>query len=177
MTHPKVPVVAFEPIPSEAMRFRSVHGATGNVRLIETALGTTAGKATMHLSKRADCSSLLAIGARQTELVPGTHEIDSIEVPVNRLDDLQENWALRTQQLMKIDVQGFELPVLQGATETLKSCKYVYAECSEVVLYEGQALRPEISRFLQAAGFKEAGQFSPVFDGSELVQADYLFVR
>ncbi len=172
-----VPIVAFEPIPAEAAIFRKVHARVPWVTLIESALGEQKGTATLHLSKSADSSSLLPIGRRQTELFCNTVEVGKIEVPVNRLDDLGHLWAFRTRQLLKLDVQGFELNVLRGAVETLKSCAYVYAECSEVALYDGQALRPEVEAFLARHGFVIKGRHNEQWASGELIQADYLFAR
>ncbi len=177
LMHPGVPVVAFEPIPAEAAIFKKVHGGRSQVRLIESALGETKGTATLHLSKSADSSSLLPIGKRQAELFENTAEIGTLTVPVQRLDDLNENWPGRTRQLLKLDVQGFELNVLRGAVETLKSCAYVYAECSEVALYDGQALRLEVEDFLCEHGFIMKGRFNEQMDNGQLIQADYLFTR
>ncbi len=174
---PGVPVVAFEPIPAEAATFRRVHGARPEVTLIESALGETAGTATLHLSKSADSSSLLPIGQKQNELFAHTEEVGTLAVPVQRLDDLAGRWTGRTRQLLKLDVQGFELNVLRGAGETLKSCAYVYAECSEVPLYEGQALRPAVEAFLQEHGFTRQSRHNEQWAAGDLVQADYLFSR
>ena len=173
----EVPVVAFEPIPAEAALFRKVHGHVPQVNLIESALGETSGTATLHLSQSADSSSLLPIGRRQTELFKDTAEVGTLPVPVQRLDDLSEHWSGRSRQLLKLDVQGFELNVLRGAIETLKSCAYVYAECSEVALYDGQALRAEVELFLKTQGFALQGRFNEQMNDGELIQADYLFGR
>ena len=175
LTHAGIPVVAFEPIPHEAATFRKVHGRNPRVMLIESALGETPGTATLHLSKSADSSSLLPIGKKQTELFEDTAEVGMIEVPVQRLDDLGAHWAGRSRQLLKLDVQGFELNVLRGAVETLKACEYVYAECSEVALYDGQALRPEVEDFLGRHGFVMQRRHNEQWVSGELIQADYLF--
>lgn len=174
---PGVSVVAFEPIPTEAETFRKVHGARGEVTLIESALGETKGAATLHLSKSADSSSLLPIGKKQVELFENTVEVGTITVPVHRLDDFAECWSGRSRQLLKLDVQGYELNVLRGAIETLKSCGYVYAECSEVALYEGQALRVEVEAFLKAQGFVVQSRHNEQMSDGQLIQADYLFSR
>ena len=172
-----VPIVAFEPIPAEAAKYRVVHGGVPGITLIESALGDAAGTAELHLSRSADSSSLLPIGRAHVDIFPATEEVGTITVAVRRLDDLAANWAGRSRQLLKLDVQGFELNVLRGAEATLLACSYVYAECSEIVLYEGQALRPAIVQFLGAHGFSEQGRFNPQYQGAQLVQADYLFKR
>ena len=173
---PNTPIVAFEPIPSEVATYRKVHGKVAIIRLVECALGEAAGAAILHLSKSADSSSLLPISRRQTELFRDTAEIGVLTVPVERLDDVAALWAGRTRQLLKLDVQGFELNVLMGAVETLRLCAYVYVECSEVVLYDGQSLRADVVAFLKFHGFRELGSFNPYYHDGRLIQADYLFV-
>lgn len=174
---PSVPVVAFEPIPKEAATFRKVHGHRPSVQLIESALGACTGTAKLHLSQSTDSSSLLPIGSKQTELFEHTAEVGTITVPVQRLDDLSAHWHGRTRQLLKLDVQGYELNVLRGATGTLGSCAYVYAECSEVALYDGQALREEVEAFLRGHGFDLRGRYNEQVIDGRLIQADYLFAR
>lgn len=177
LVHPGVPVVSFEPIPHEAAIFRKVHGARPNVELIDVALGSHAGNATMHLSRSADSSSLLPIGKSQAKLFKGTDEVGTITVAVQRLDDFSQRWSARTRQLLKLDVQGFELEVLRGAVETLKSCAYVYAECSDVALYERQALRADVESFLEGQGFQLQSRCNEHSHNGALIQADYLFTR
>lgn len=174
---PGLPIAAFEPIPAEARLYRKIHGKAPNIRLFETALGEQAGKATLHLSQSADSSSLLPIGRRQTDLFPATLEVGTIDVAVSRLDDFLQTWSGKQNLLLKIDVQGFELNVLRGGVSTLTQCKYVYVECSEVPLYDGQALRSEVEELLSASGFERKGRFNEQFDSDTLIQADYLFQR
>ena len=52
-----------------------------------------------------------------------------IEVEAQRLDDLIE-WRGRID-LLKIDVEGYELPVLQGATEILRRTECILIEVAE----------------------------------------------
>jgi FkbM family methyltransferase len=177
LAKPGLPIIAFEPIPAEAAIFRKLHAHSSQVRLIETAIGESNGTAVLHLSKRSDCSSLLPIGQRQTEMFPDTEEVGTIVVPLQRLDHLSAHWAGRTHQLLKLDVQGFELQVLRGAVETFLSCAFIYVECCEVALYDGQALRSEIAAFLSKHGFIERGRFNLQYDAGQLIQADYLFGR
>ena len=53
---------------------------------------------------------------------------------------------------------------------------WIYAECSFVPLYEGQALADEISAFLGVRGFRLRGQFNQSYGkGRVMLQADLLF--
>jgi FkbM family methyltransferase len=177
MFFPGVPVCAFEPIPQEAAIFRRVHRRRPFVTLIESALGDNPGNATLHLSKSSDSSSLFPIGSKQKTLFPETEEIGTISVSVHNLDDFCCRWTSRSRQLLKIDVQGYELKVLRSATKTLQSCAYVYVECSEIPLYDGQALREEVQSFLENYGFVCSGRFNEHMVRGRLVQADYLFEK
>lgn len=176
LTLPKVPIVAFEPIPAEAAVFRRVHEGCGHVQLIEVALGESESSATLHLSRSADSSSLLPI-TQQSEYFQQTDEVGTLNVPVKTLDNVSRDWTPSPRQLLKLDVQGFELKVLQGAKRFLSECVYVYVECSEVELYEGQALRKEVESFLGTHGFRRASRHNDLFHNGELIQADYLFER
>jgi len=174
---PQVPVQAYEPLLTEAAVFRVVHGRREGVTLHALALGDQPGEAELHVSGRADSSSLLPIGDLQARLFPSTAEVGRQKVTVATLDSLPAHWRTASRALLKLDVQGFELNVLRGATEALKHCAYVYAECSEMPLYSGQALRAEVEEFLRQQGLVVLGRHNPSFAGGKLVQADYLFGR
>ena len=124
----------------------------------------------------ADNSSLLASSQLQEQLFPGTQEIGTQEVSVMTLDSFIGKWKSYSRILLKIDVQGVELSVLKGATETLKRCTHVYVECSQVELYVGQALYPDVATFLEQQGYRLQGRCNETIRDGKLIQADYLFV-
>jgi len=175
--HPYLPIQAYEPLAAEAAVYRAIHGAQPGIELHELALGDKEGSADLHISGRADSSSLLPIGELQTHCFPGTAEIGTKRVRVATLDSLPAHWLNARRALLKLDVQGFELNVLRGATAALRNCAFVYVECSEVPLYAGQALRPDIENFLQTQGFVQRECVNPLQVEGRLVQADYLFCR
>jgi FkbM family methyltransferase len=177
LLHRGVPIHAYEPLPSEAAIYRKVLGKMAGVTLHEVALGDTSGTAELHVSRRADSSSLLPIGRLQTELYPETGEVGTCMVTAVTLDSLPEHWGKARRALLKLDVQGFELAVLRGAKQALKHCAYVYAECSQIPLYTGQALFPEVEAFLLGEGFAMTRRANEQWADGRLVQADYLFVR
>jgi FkbM family methyltransferase len=172
--YPNIPIESFEPIPAEADIFRKALSGKG-VRLHQVALGERAGEADIHLSRSADSSSLLPIGREQRRLFHGTEEVGKLTIAVKRLDDMAMAWRKYARILLKIDVQGYELFVLKGAVEMLKSCAYVYVECSETELYVGQALYNDVAEFLERHGFRFHSRFNDAIVNGKLVQADYLF--
>ena len=80
----------------------------------------------MHVSRAVDSSSLLPIGATQTEIFPGTEESHLERVHVAPLNALLDPEALSTRSLLKIDVQGYELEVLRGCETLLDGFSAVY---------------------------------------------------
>lgn len=89
---------------------------------------------------------------------------------------------------LKIDVQGAELMVLQGAEDVLKRCIAVQVEVSFVPLYEGQPALAQIDWHLRQRGFIPHG-FSGIktwplagYDDkdqapTQLLEADMIYVR
>jgi FkbM family methyltransferase len=175
--YPQVPIEAFEPQPGEASVYRSIFGGDSLVKLHELALGDRTGEADLHISRRKDSSSLLPIGEMQSKLFPSTEEVGTYRVSVSTLDSLVPAWESSRRMLLKLDVQGFELGVLRGATTVLKQCSYVYAECSEVALYTGQSLFPEVRKFLEERGFRRLCSLNEQYVEGFLIQADYLFAK
>lgn len=174
---PQVPIRAYEPLSDEAAVYRLIHGVQPGIELFELALGDAEGSAVLHVSGQADSSSLLPIGELQARLFPRTAEVGTRRVAVATLDSLGGHWGYARRALLKLDVQGFELNVLRGAKVALQHCAFVYAECSEVPLYSGQALRTDVESFLRTEGFVFRARFNPSFANNRLVQADYLFCR
>ena len=173
-----VPICAYEPLLPEAAMFRKVLSGFTDVALYQVALGSRSKTVDFHISKNADSSSVLPIGRLQKQLFPSTVEASRCRVPVEPLDSFPDHWKSASRAFLKIDVQGYELEVLRGALKALRHCAYVFVECSEVSLYEGQALRPEVQSFLEKQGFLLRSRHNETYDKKgNLIQADYLFDR
>jgi FkbM family methyltransferase len=168
--------VAFEPLASAAVAFRRVFKGDDQTQLFETAIGTTDGKATMHVSKREDSSSLLPIGTGQTRVFPESGESHESEVAVAPLTKYLSPDDIVGPALLKIDVQGFERDVLEGSQTLLDCFDDIYVECSFVELYEGQALATEVVAYLTGRGFRLSGIYNVYYarDG-QAIQADCHF--
>ena len=176
--HPRARIVAFEPLPVAAARYRRLFAGDPNVTLHQVAIAPWRGTATMHVSASDDSSSLLPITPRQVLRFPGTEEREETTVETAPPDAFLAPADVTAPALLKIDVQGFELEVLRASRPMLGAFEHVYVEASFEVLYAGQALADDIAAFLRAHGFREAGRFNVTRGpGGSPVQADFLFHR
>lgn len=172
---PDVEIHAFEPIESELEVFKSV--VTGPVKYYPVALGAKTTQAQFYLTSRLDSSSLLKPGRDHQEMY-GVELTSSKTVRVERLADVIDVHLLARPVLMKLDVQGGELDVLNGAADILPYIDTIYTEASFVSLYENQPLVGEIIAFLADRGFALRGVFNhSVAPGVGPTQADFLFVK
>lgn len=78
------------------------------------------------------------------------HDLVKINVPVYKLDTMFPD---RVFDLIKIDVQGSELDVLEGGEQTIKRSRYVIVECSLKEFNIGAPLADKIVNKLQSMGF------------------------
>lgn len=173
MQWPDADIHCFEPLPGPGARLADL--LKDHVTLHACALGTEEGTADMHVASREDSSSLLALGAAQKSMFEmdevGTHTVD-----VKRLDQVIAPQPQRPT-LLKIDVQGFEYEVLEGATALLPYVDVVFVEASYIELYEGQKLADSVTNLLVSQGFNLSAAHNEQYDANgTLVQADLLFI-
>jgi FkbM family methyltransferase len=175
---PQARIVSFEPLAGPAALYRAVFAGDDRTRLVEAAVGPEPGEATIHVSARDDSSSLLPITARQNALFPGTAEAGTAIIQVTRLSDALPAGEIAAPALLKLDVQGFELPALAGCEGVLDRFDWVYVECSFMELYAGQSLADEVIAWLRERGFRLVGVYNMSYDDrGRAVQADFLFGR
>ena len=80
---------------------------------------------------------------------------------------------------LKIDTQGYESQVLEGAEKTLEIVSGVQLELSLVPLYEGQMLMPDLIAKMTDLGFDLWG-ISPTFadpESGQMLQVDGTFFK
>lgn len=144
------------------------------------ALGEQEGMADIHVAGNSTSSSLLPMQAQHVEAAPHSRYVGIEQVPVRRLDSVRHE-AIDTSKrlLLKIDTQGYELPVLRGAPDLLGRVTGVQLEMSLVPLYEGQALYREMLDMLSQAGL-ELWNILPGFvdpGSGRMLQFDGVFFR
>ena len=152
---PNVQLVGFEPDADEARRLKRLYGGK-RVEVAPLALGKDERVATLHIARDPGSSSLYEPTREVVEHRPELSRIEQVgaeSVQVTTLDA----WAARTNlgpvHVLKLDVQGAELDVLEGAVGQLETVRLIESEVEFNPMYEGQPLYADIDRFLRAHGF------------------------
>jgi FkbM family methyltransferase len=134
----------FEPDPLEASRITKSYKLSS---VFNCALWDKDGSATLYLTREPGCSSLLR-PLNPLEIV------DRQTVATTRADTLLMGAELgRHPEIVKLDVQGGELAVLEGFGDFLNSVACIETEVSLQEIYEEQPLIESITEFLMHNGF------------------------
>jgi FkbM family methyltransferase len=114
-------VHGFEPVPAYFARLEELKKLNPDYKLTinNCALGERCGTAQIAVAKRGN------IG--WNTMVPGFMESDNIletiDIPVQRLDDYLLERSISDVKFIKIDTEGFEYPVLLGLSNYFATCK------------------------------------------------------
>ena len=151
-----------------------------SIRVANVAVSDARGTHSFEVLEADSCSSLRPVRAeagfsgRRIDL----RVKDRYDVQVHTLDDLLDGagWS-GVIDLLKVDTQGNELQVINGARRHLRNVRLLWIEVSFRSLYEGDAQFADVHAALTGAGFR-LYSFHEVFRSAnrELLQADALFL-
>ena len=172
---PDAKYVCFEPQGECAGAIRE----DANVTVVASALGDKIGTVDFNRSSFNQSSSCLRMAQLHKDAFPFTAGESVTVVPMTTLDawcEENDTWG----DIIKLDLQGYELNALMHMPRSLMKAKALVIETSFVELYEGQPLFGDIHDYLSQIGFRYAGCIeSPLgspFDGKPL-EEDSWFVK
>jgi FkbM family methyltransferase len=179
---PRARFVCFEPLADVAKELRANLRRSGiAAQVLDVALSDEPGEKPFYLHVgHTPSSSLLATTKEAAALYPQTADQRAVSVRVDTLDATlgAMEQPREGETLLKLDVQGNELRVLQGASRTLQRLDHVLCEINFEPLYEGQPSFAEICDHLTAVGLSYAGALQQVYGrNGRVVFADELFTR
>ena len=125
---PNAKIFAFEPNPeiiTKLMANLDLNKARGQVRVIKYALGAEKGVSQFNIACSDSASSIIFTHAKNR----GNGVKSVMEIQVESIDNLVSKKRLPGPNHIKIDTEGFEADILDGAKNTIKKYRpYVYAE-------------------------------------------------
>jgi FkbM family methyltransferase len=174
-------VVSFEPV-------AAVHAAlTANAARDPAwavappmALGAEDGEAEITVSQESDMSSLLPLKDEILRVSPSSAAVGTEKVSVRTLDGVFDQFVgADDRAFLKIDTQGYERAVLDGAATSLPKLAGLQVELSLTPLYEGEADWRALVDRIEAAGFSLSFVLPGYYDRhlKRMLQFDGVFMR
>jgi FkbM family methyltransferase len=147
---------------------------------VQTAVGNAPGAAMINVAGNSQSSSLLPMRSEHTEASPGSAYRATEQVKVTTVDHLFDQFVKSSDVVfVKIDTQGYERFVLEGARRSIGSIEGLELEMSFVPLYEGGWLFTDLLHFAENEGFVLTS-LRPMFYhpvSGRVLQADGTFFR
>lgn len=174
-------IVSFEPITASFQSLKAAAAADLRWRAIQSAVGDCDATAEIHISGTPVSSSLLPMEPLHVETIPASRYEANETVRVRPLDALVDELPeplRRGPYYLKIDVQGYEAQVLDGARDTLTRVAAIEIEVSLQAVYRGATLFGAMLSRLEGLGFTLASWEDVMVDRESgfVLQADCIFV-
>lgn len=174
-------IASFEPVPEVFERLRAAAADDPRWSVHPYALGREERVTSMHVVP-GTLSSVLApsdFGARRYEQLraPATHE-----VPVRRLDGLLDELTAGLEDprpYLKLDTQGYDVEVFQGASERVSDLVGMQSELALMRIYEGMPRLPEALAVYEGSGFEVTALYPVSREGAtaRVLEFDCVMVR
>ena len=174
-------IFSFEPVRENFERLEKLCAKDGRWQAVCCALGDHEGVETLHVARHSSFSSFLPVndfGRRQFASESAT-EKDEL-VPMKRLDDVFEECVRGIENprvYLKIDTQGYDLRVLEGAAGHVDRVLALQLELSVKSIYEGPLNYLEAIAQANQKGFEVTGLFPVSCDSAmRVIEFDCVFV-
>lgn len=174
-------IVCFEPLLDAHEKLRNRFDRDEKTLIHpRTALGDASGSININVSRNSVSSSILNLLSSHSDAAPESAYVDTIETDIDRLDNVFADYVTEGDCVfLKIDTQGYEWNVLNGAEACLDKVDGLLLEMSLVPLYDGQRLWKDILHRLEGEGFF-LWQILPGFSeptSGQTLQFDGVFYR
>ena len=176
--YPKAQIHAFEPIPKTCHKLAAKFAQDPGIQVHCAAMSDRdrEGTQTLHINRPGYQTSLLETTGEYR--ATGIQHIEDIEVEVITLDLFCERHDIGRIDVLKLDVQGYELRVLNGARRLFDQDRVglVFAELNFQRVYEGQCPWYDVGAWLAGYGF-DLVELAPQWRQNRLDHANGLFFK
>jgi FkbM family methyltransferase len=179
--YPMGTIHAFEPFPGSFRQLVELFGSDKLVKLNEVAVADAPGQVTMNANSLPATNSLLPTDSRGDGLWGDGYLTTQATVQVSAitLDDYCRSNGIESIDILKLDVQGYELNVLRGARSMLEAgrVKLIYLEIILAPSYVGQPYFEDYLAFFRGLGYTMLNMYNFFRRGTRLIQIDAIFTR
>lgn len=173
-------IISFEPLSESYQELNKKSQQDNYWDSYNCALGNEISEVEIGISKHITSSSLLPMTETHVNALSDSEIIAKEKIVVKTLDSFINNGIEVSNKIyMKVDVQGFEMFVLEGAKKVLPQVVAIEVELSLVQLYKGGPLFIDMINHLEKLGFSLASLNHVFLDNTTdlLLQVDGIFLR
>jgi FkbM family methyltransferase len=180
---PRARIHSFEPAPASYEELQKLAERNPRVNAVNAAVGNRDGQADFFINKLSVTNSLLTASAGAGDFLVAADGLDRREVTTVRLVTLDTYCAaqgIERIDLLKLDTQGYELRVLDGARRLIEqhAVPLIHLEVCFVRFYEEQPLFPEVYQYLYDRDYRLVWLYDSSFHlYAYAVAANALFVH
>lgn len=173
-------IISFEPLNDAFAALKETSANDPSWLCLNLALGDKNAQGRINVSANSYSSSLLDAVDHAIELEPSIGYVADQEITIRRLDGLLGELTLPDDKIyLKIDTQGYETQVLNGALGVLDRFELIQLETSLIPVYHGEPLIGDVIKYLDYLSFRivsiEPGWHD--LKTGELLQTDLIFAR
>ena len=149
-------IIGFEPDKREFPKLKKI--ANKNITYLNTGLYKEKTSLDFYLTKKQQTSSIYKPNREFLDKFPEVERFDIVRNTKIETDTLDEQFKIHNiadADFIKIDTQGSELFILQGAEETIRNYTFgLEVEVEFVELYQDQPLFSDVDSFIRKLGFQ-----------------------
>jgi len=172
-------IYSFEPISECYKELVNKEDQINKLKCFNLALGKETREGVINRNEFLPSSSILDMESLHKEAFPYTAKTNQEKINITSLDKIHNEIDWVQKILLKIDVQGYELEVLEGAKNSLNSVDLIIVETTFLKLYNNQPLFEDVYNFLYSRSFRYRGNFDQIINPNtgRILQADAIFVK
>lgn len=147
-------IISFEPLSSAYNILQKESGKDKKWQIVNIGLGDEDHTARINISGNSYSSSLLDMKPAHLAAEPASKYIGTEEITVRKLDNIFDDYCRDGEEVfLKLDTQGYEKHVIEGALTSLDRISCIQLEMSLVPLYETEMLMIEMIGWMKKKGY------------------------
>jgi FkbM family methyltransferase len=145
-------IYSFEPNPNVFKQLAKQYYGNNKVVCINAGIGSESGKMTFFVNKNSGTSSFLSPTEYHMNNM-ASHTVKSQVVEILSIDDVMKKNNIDHIDILKLDIEGFEIEAMKGIINLKEKVSFIYAEVNFIPTYEGQPLIEDVIAYCRNQGF------------------------
>lgn len=149
---PNCNVFAFEPNPVIFEKLNQFYSQNNHIHCFNLGISDSSGKLLFNINKNSGTSSFLNPNEYHKNNI-ASRNITVKEVKVTSIDDIMKSNNVNFIDVLKLDIEGFEIKALEGIKNLEDKVALIFAEVNLIPTYEGQPLIEDVISYARRQGF------------------------